>query len=53
MFRKRVKYEDEKRPLPVMWTVVIAIAVIVGLYVGACYLTGIAEKRDMIEQYNY
>lgn len=52
MFSKKPKYEDEKQPIPVIWTIVIAIVVISVLVIGTYKITEIAERHDMELQYN-
>ena len=52
MFRK-VKYEDEKQPIPVMWTVVIALAVVAGLLIGMMKFCDWLDKKDAELQYEY
>ena len=52
MFRRKYKYEDEKRPVPVMWTVIIAVAVIAILYVGVYKALELFEDNDMTIEYD-
>ena len=53
MFRRKIEYEDEKRPLPVMWTVVIAIAVLTFMVLGTYKLLDVFEQHEMKTQYEY
>ena len=52
MFRRKVEYEDERQPLPVIWTVVIAIVILAGMFIGAYTLTYQMEKRELERQYD-
>lgn len=51
MFRKKVEYEDEKQPMPIIWTIVIAIAVVGVLFFGTLKFSDFVEKREMRIQY--
>ena len=53
MFRRKVEYEDEKMPIPVIWTVVIAIVVVAGMVFGTCKMLDAIEKHEMELQYEY
>lgn len=53
MFRRKIEYEDEKRPLPVMWTVVIAIAVLTFMVLGTYKLLDVFEQHEIKTQYEY
>ena len=51
MFRKKVEFDDEKQPMPIIWTVVIAILFLVGSFSLSYYVVDLNEKHEIIEQY--
>lgn len=51
MFRRKPKYEDEKQPIPVIWTIIIAIVFISVMVIGTYKITEIAERHDMEIEY--
>lgn len=46
-FNKDVEYEDEKVPMPIIYTVIIAIALVVVLFFGTYKVVGWMEKADL------
>ena len=52
MFRRKFEYEDEKQPLPTIWAVVIAIAVVAAMIFGVMKFADWIEAEDMEWQYN-
>ena len=53
MFRKKYEFEDEKPPIPVIWTVVVAVLFLVSIFGAAYWVTGVAEKHEIERQYEY
>lgn len=51
LFRKKVEYEDEKRPIPAIWTLFLAILLIGGMFIGALKFTSYVERQEMERQY--
>lgn len=51
LFKKKVEYEDEKRPVPAIWTLFLAILLIGGMFIGALKFTSYVERLDMERQY--
>ena len=52
MFRKKYKFEDEKRDMPVFLTVVIAILFLVCAFGVTYWVTGAEERQEMASQYD-
>ena len=48
---RKKEFEDEKVPMPIIWTVIIAIAVIAILVVGVWKFTDAVDKYEMQQQY--
>jgi hypothetical protein len=48
---RKVEYEDEKVPMPVIWTVIIALVVVAGLVIGAFKFSETVDRYEMRQQY--
>ena len=48
---RKVQYEDEKVPMPVIWTVIIALVVVAGLVIGTFKFSEAVDRHDMRQQY--
>ena len=48
---RKVQYEDEKVPMPVIWTVIIALVVVAGLVIGTFKFCEAVDRHDMRQQY--
>ena len=48
---RKVQYEDEKVPMPVIWTVIIALVVVAGLVIGAFKFSEAVDRHEMRQQY--
>ena len=48
---RKVQYEDEKVPMPVIWTVIIALVVVTGLVIGAFKFSELLDRHEMRQQY--
>ncbi len=48
---RKVEYEDEKVPIPVIWTVIIALVVVAGLVIGAFKFSETVDRYEMRQQY--
>ena len=48
---RKVEYEDEKVPMPVIWTVIIALVVVAGLVIGAFKFSEVVDRYEMEREY--
>ena len=51
MFRKKVEFDDERKPMPVIVEMLIAVVFLAGLFLAAYKLSDWNEKREMTMQY--
>jgi hypothetical protein len=48
---RKKEFDDEKVPMPVIWTVIIALVVVAGLVIGAFKFSEMVDKYEMRQQY--
>lgn len=48
---RKKEFDDEKVPMPVIWTVIIALVVVAGLVIGAFKFSEMVDRHEMRQQY--